>query len=109
MKNHDHVCITKLQESPHPNFKAASKDEWHCGESNLHVNKSIPVEYVVRGYLTEDVRVGIPMSAVRYERNGFASDGIILTSNIVKIKGNQVETLNSVYLVEQLDGDIKED
>jgi len=56
---------------------------------------SLPVEYTVEGYLTDDIEVGEHVVVQRVLRNGLKCFGMMTTSLVTEITDNGFKTLNS--------------
>lgn len=98
------IKLTKVAESATPNFFAGEWKDYVPGEDNP--DKSLPIEYWIKGALVKEPVVGESIFVTRTERNGVQCIGLFASSPIVEIsqKGNlrYIETKNSLYLLEEL-------
>lgn len=94
------VKITKLSACPNPVSETSEWDDYVIGEENV---RSLPVQYFMRGFLTDIVRVGGFIQLDRTERNGVIAEGEFTSTLIMKINGALalVETFNSIYRIER--------
>mgnify|MGYP000105781610 CR=1 FL=1 len=74
-----HVKLTKISAVENPEYKTPSFDEYDR-KKDTNERMSLPVEYTVEGYLTEDVEVGKHVVIQRTKRNGLKCFGIMTTS-----------------------------
>jgi hypothetical protein len=100
MKKNQKIEITKLSPTVNPAAFTPPKEGYRYGQVNDNV--SLPVDYTAIGVLEEDIEVGKSIKMLRESRNGVVTPGLFQTSPIVKITGNQVSTLNSIYLIKEL-------
>jgi hypothetical protein len=90
------VTVTKLAKSKYPVSEPGNWENWNHGGENAD---SLPVDYQMRGYLLKPVEVGGLIVLFRLWRNGVTSDGIFTSSPIMSVKGDLVETFNSIYRI----------
>lgn len=97
------VKLTKLSETPNPDFPAADQDKYVCGSGD-NGPVSLFVGYTAVGTLGQEPKVGNILFMLREERNGVKCGGILQSSEITKIENNLIHTKNSVYLLEEIGG-----
>lgn len=92
------VIITKHAAAPSPVTEAGLWNEWNAGKFN---RLSLPIGYLMIGYLLERVEIGGRIKLCRLYRNGVLSLGVFSSTPIVAIHPDGlVETFNSVYRIE---------
>lgn len=64
--------------------------------------ESLPVGYVLEGYLLSPVEVGKCLRMLRISRNGIAALGVFESSPVTAISDSVIITQNSVYIVRLL-------
>jgi hypothetical protein len=96
-----YIRITKLCSSPNPLYPMKDLNEYEHGQINP--GYTLPSEYYVEGTITNPPVVGESFTMLRSNRNGVKISGIFTTSKVTKITDNGFETLNSVYLLEDID------
>lgn len=96
------VKVKKIGVSKNPAYPTPDAKDFVAGKENEGV--SLPVEYWIEGELNSVPQIGTGIVVARDIRNGVKASGIFHSSPIVKIEGNRVETENSVYEVEFLNG-----
>lgn len=96
-KTGDYVSVSKINQVESPLFKSADKSKFIYGENNFGV--SLPIDYVAEGTLIHDVRVGYPIVLDRNKRNDVVMPGLMKTSTVTKIDGDNIHTLNSIYKI----------
>lgn len=100
------VKMTKVGAVEDTNIKTPEWEEYKMGEDNP--GYSVPVQYWVTGRLIQDMAFDHGVMILRDTRNGVEVDGIMRTSPIVRMtkktdKILELETENSVYLIEELE------
>jgi len=98
MKTGDLVKITKLRQSEQPLARSGNWDTYIPGSwSNTD---SLPVDYVMIGFLVCPPVVGSQVQLVRLIRNGVRVTGIFTSTAVVSVAVDGFTTKNSVYLME---------
>lgn len=97
------IKLTKLKEVENPRHGSASSVEEYRASLEAEVNLSPNVDYWVIGEPINELKVGDAFYLSRFNRNGVEVFGIMSTSIVQKITENGFETMNSVYLIEQVD------
>jgi hypothetical protein len=92
------VKLTKINKQKNPAYETSSISDWKHGEEN---GLSPFVGYQVKGSLLSKPVVGGSIEIFREIRNGDKVPGIFRSSKILKIEGNLIHTLNSVYKIEK--------
>lgn len=86
-------------------------DDFTPGSYNNGLH-SVPVDYTIEGFLCGDIEIDKPLSVRRTMRNGVRMFGHLTTSYIKAIipsdNGLVLETENSVYRLEWIDGFVEE-
>jgi hypothetical protein len=95
-----YIRLTKLAAASNPTALTPEWENFVPGQDNGLV--SLPLDYTAEGYLTSDIKVGMHFFMNRIKRNGVEAIGKFASSPVKKITGNQVETQNSIYIVEEL-------
>lgn len=91
------VEVTKLSACRNP---ITEPGDWATYIIGVRNNRSLPIDYSMKGYLLELVTVGGMIDLHRIERNGVSAEGRFMSTLIVAIReGSLVETFNSVYRV----------
>ena len=96
-----HVQITKFAVNP-DGAKAGDMASWKAGTDNNPENESLPVEYTIKGFLLDDIRVGESVTASRYERNGIKVAGLFTSSPVMEIGDGMFKTRNSLYRITRI-------
>ena len=94
-----YVKLTKISAVENPEVKTPSFDEYDR-KRDTNEKMSLPVEYTVEGYLTDDIEVGEHVVVQRVLRNGLKCFGMMTTSLVTEITDNGFKTLNSIYKLE---------
>lgn len=97
------VKLTKINKAKNPVVKTAKKKGYVCG-SEQDEEVSPFVGYWVIGTLERPIEIGKAIRMIRENRNGVECLGLFLSSVVKSIKGNIVETDNSVYEMEEIKG-----
>jgi len=97
------IKMTKLKEVENPRVGSASSIEEYRASLTVEENLSPNVDYWVIGEPLNDLKVGQGFRLFRTNRNGVECPGVMSTSTVQKITENGFETMNSVYLIEQVD------
>jgi hypothetical protein len=92
------IQLTKISEAPNPDFGAANWGEHIPGLPSIP-DRSLPVDYEVRGYLNAAMAVGERIDVTRTHRNGLEVLGRFISSPVVSISGDVVTTRNSRYRI----------
>ena len=100
MKKGTHVQLTKRATTVNPVYRSGNSETYKYGRDNGAV--SLPIDYVLKGTLLEDISFGNPIKIDRYDRNGVATPGLFLSSPVLSIEGNIAHTMNSQYEVIEL-------
>ena len=93
--------ITKMAEVGNALYRTVKKEEWKDGQENLLM--SPPVSHTWLGELVYPIQVDGCIHMKREERNGVKALGFFRSSIVTKWDGRIAETMNSVYIVEQVD------
>lgn len=107
MEPFTYVKVTKLGVVNDPYYKTAMWSEYKSGTENA---KSPPIEYWITGELAFTPTIDQSVVVWRDNRNGVKMGGIFRTSLVKSIevlgpKCYKVNTMNSVYLVEEWNKD----
>lgn len=94
------VKISKLSKVENALYDAPPIHDYVMGEDNGNV--SLPIDYWLEGFLTEELAVGNPIVVSRTNRNGVEIGGIFTTSTVTEITKDGFKTLNSVYKLEYI-------
>jgi hypothetical protein len=94
------VKISKLSKAENALYDAPPIHDYVMGEDNGNV--SLPIDYWLEGFLTEELAVGKPIVVSRTNRNGVEIGGIFTTSTVTEITKDGFKTLNSVYKLEYI-------
>jgi hypothetical protein len=96
------VSVTKLSASRNPVTNPGDWETYVPGGDNID---SLPVDYTMKGFLTEIVQVGECIHLDRTERNGITAEGEFTSTTIVRINaaGSSAETFNSIYFITRTD------
>jgi len=92
--------ISKLAPVTDPEYPTPSMEDYETGK--LNGNVSIPVDYWIEGYLTDEPEVGKPVVVDRVNRCGVKMPGIFTSSIVTEITDTGFKTLNSVYNLEYI-------
>lgn len=95
-----YIKLTKIKASDNPEYPTPHWNAYKHGGVNK--GTSIPVDYWVEGYLIKPIEVGQSVAIDRTVRNGEKISGIMVTSKIIEINGDILQTLNSIYKIEYL-------
>jgi hypothetical protein len=63
---------------------------------------SLPAGYELSGYLLQKPKVGARLILLRVSRNGVFIPGLFFSSEITGINGSRIQTMNSIYSLEDL-------
>lgn len=95
------VRLTKLRASPTAACPAGNRDEYRLGATdNL---TSLPVDYVLVGYLLARPCVGHEVRIFRVDRNGLPLPGSFVSTAVHHLPSAGFVTANSVYRLEFLE------
>lgn len=94
------VKISKMTHLEDALCDAPPIHDYLMGENNGNV--SLPIDYWLEGYLTEDLSVGKSVVVSRTNRNGVEIGGLFTTSTVTEITNDGFKTLNSVYKLEYI-------
>lgn len=94
------VKITKLRQADNALYDTPPIHDYLMGEDNGNV--SLPINYWLEGYLTEELIVGKSLTVSRTNRNGVEIGGLFVTSTVTEITSDGFKTLNSVYKLEYI-------
>jgi hypothetical protein len=89
------IHLKKLKATPDAQFPTPEARQYRPGKYNPGV--SLPVDYELRGFLIEPIKLGEPLIVWRKERNKVESDGYFHTSPVLAFTDSQITTHNSVY------------
>lgn len=89
------IILEKLSSAPLPAFSTASWEQYDVGTLNPGV--SLPNNYVIHGFLLEDMVVGRPVRVLRTIRNGVSAPGVFVSSPITALSSKTFCTENSLY------------
>lgn len=109
MNKRPYVRISKISPSEDPKFQTPSFDDYNSlkGEVDL----TLPVDYWIEGYLTQEPCIGKPVLVEREVRNGVKIGGLFITSEVTEVSVNfdkfeSTETIfktqNSIYKMKLL-------
>lgn len=89
------VQLTKLRAAPDAEVQPGDWETYICG-SYLNAT-SLPVDYVLTGFLLEPIQLGKSVRVLRISRNGIPALGVFESTNVVLITEDGFITRNSVY------------
>ena len=89
------IELTKLAPSGDAVVEPGSWETYIPGSAD---NKdSLPVDYVLVGFLLEPIKLGRPIRLLRVARNGVAALGIFESTSVTAVTSTKVTTRNSLY------------
>jgi pyridoxal/pyridoxine/pyridoxamine kinase len=92
------VQLTKLRASPTAVCPAGNWDEYRLGAADN--STSLPVDYVLVGYLLTPPQVGHVVRIIRVSRNGVPVLGVFVSTVVQQLIAEGFVTENSVYRLE---------
>ncbi len=94
------VRVTKISASTEPLYPMQALNEHMHGQVNSGF--TLPVEYYVEGVMDKAPIVGESFHMLRHSRNNIQSQGVFITSKVIKVNEDGFETLNSIYRLDYL-------
>jgi len=95
------VKITKRCRTENAIAEPGDWDSYRIGQADNE--KSLPVDYVLIGFMDKPLAVGEVCKVLRVERNGIVAIGVFQSTAIQQVFAGGFATRNSVYLVEPMD------
>lgn len=95
------VQLTKLRACPNAACPSGNWDEYHLGAADN--STSLPVDYVLVGYLLAPPHVGQQVKVLRVSRNGLPVLGIFTSTAVQQLTRDGFVTENSVYRLQLFD------
>lgn len=95
-----YISLQKLSAVDNPCIETAQSNSYNAGSIN---ELSPPIEYTIRGKLINPIVIGQPVTVHRSTRNDIVMPGIFQSSPVTKIESNKISTMNSVYLIEEVE------
>ena len=97
------VELTKLRATPGAEVQPGNWNTYECGAENN--GASLPVDYVLTGFLLEPVQLGKTVRILRTTRNGVSLIGRFESTVVVQISDEGFWTRNSIYRLRRLNGE----
>lgn len=95
------VQLTKLRVSPNAACPSGNWAEYRLGAADN--STSLPVDYVLVGYLVARPQSGQPVKVLRISRNDVVTPGLFVSTVVQQLTNDGFVTENSVYRLEFLD------
>ena len=95
------VKITKRRRAENARFEPGNWDSYRAGRSDNAM--SLPVDYVMVGFIITPPAIGKSCMLLRVERNGVPVLGIFQSTVVQEVFNGGFVTQNSVYMVEPVD------